>query len=252
MLDARNLDKSFGGIQALNNVSIQVKKGSIMGLIGPNGSGKSTFFNVTTGWLPNENEDGSVTFEEKRIDGFKPHEIALEGLARTFQRTRIFSELSVLDNMLLAAQNQTGESLFSAFFKRKRWKKEEQELRKRAIEILTFLEINHLANDQAKTLSGGQQKLLALGRVLMSAGKLVLLDEPVAGVNPVLAKKIFQQIIRLREEDEITFFLIEHNMDVVMEFCDDVLVMHRGGVLTKGTPKEIKANKEVVEAYLGG
>ncbi|MFX0113323.1 MAG: ABC transporter ATP-binding protein [Candidatus Hodarchaeota archaeon] len=252
IFNAQNIDKRFGGIQALDGVSIQVKKKSILGLIGPNGSGKTTFFNVTTGWLPNESEDGSITFNSERIDGLMPHKITLRGLSRTFQKTRIFAVMTVLDNMLLAAPRQGGEKFFSVFFRRKEWKKQESEIRNRAFEILKFLEIDHLVDQPAKNLSGGQQKLLALGRVLMASDKLILLDEPVAGVNPVLAKKIFNQITKMREEEEITFFVIEHNMDVIMSFCDEILVMHRGDVLTGGTPDEIKANKDVVEAYLGG
>ncbi|MFQ5979360.1 MAG: ABC transporter ATP-binding protein [Candidatus Heimdallarchaeota archaeon] len=252
ILSTEKIDKNFGGVQALKDVSIRVQKSSIIGLIGPNGSGKTTFFNVGTGWLPNDNKEGFISFKGEKIDGEPPHEISLKGLARTFQKTRILKELTTLDNMLLAAQTQKGEGLFQVYIKRRKWKKQERELRRRALEILGFLEIRHLAYEPAANLSGGQQKLLALGRVLMAAPKLVLLDEPVAGVNPTLAKKIFQRIIKLREEEGLTFLIVEHNMDVIMEFCDSVFVMHRGEVLTKGTPDEIKSNREVVEAYLGG
>ncbi|MFX0204633.1 MAG: ABC transporter ATP-binding protein [Candidatus Hodarchaeota archaeon] len=252
LFNAENIDKRFGGVQALKDVSIQVQKSSIIGLIGPNGSGKTTFFNVTTGWIPNENEAGFVSFEDERIDDLKPHEIAQKGLYRTFQKTRIFPNLTTLDNMLLSAKNQTGERFFSIFLQRRKWKKQEKEIRNRAYEILTFLEIVHLVNEPARNLSGGQQKLLALGRVLMATQKLLLLDEPVAGVNPILAKKIFERIIQLKEEQNLTFLIIEHNMDVIMAFCDEIFVLHRGKVLTKGKPEEIKSNREVVEAYLGG
>ncbi|MFX1511730.1 MAG: ABC transporter ATP-binding protein [Promethearchaeota archaeon] len=252
LFSAEKVDKRFGGVQALKNVSIQVQKSSIIGLIGPNGSGKTTFFNVTTGWIPNENEDGFVSFENERIDDLRPHEIALKGLYRTFQKTRIFPSLTTLDNMLLSARNQIGEKLFSIFFQRNKWKRQEKEIRDRAYEILTFLEIDRLANEPAQNLSGGQQKLLALGRVLMATEKLLLLDEPVAGVNPILAKKIFERIIQLKDEKNLTFLIIEHNMDVIMNFCDEIFVLHRGEVLTKGKPNEIKSNREVVEAYLGG
>ncbi|MHA2270815.1 MAG: ABC transporter ATP-binding protein [Candidatus Hodarchaeales archaeon] len=252
ILAAEKVDKNFGGVQALKDVSIHVQKSAVVGLIGPNGSGKTTFFNVSTGWLPNDNKDGSISFNSKKIDGMAPHDISLMGLARTFQKTRIFRDLTTLDNMLLAAQAQRGEGLFRVFLGRQKWKKQEQELRNRAFEILGFLEIKHLVDEPAANLSGGQQKLLALGRVLMAAPKLVLLDEPVAGVNPTLAKKIFKRILQLREEEELTFFIVEHNMDVIMAFCDTVFVMHRGEVLTTGTPDEIKSNREVVEAYLGG
>jgi len=249
---ARNVDKSFGGVQALNNVSIQVKKSKIIGLIGPNGSGKTTFFNVSTGWLKNENEKGIVSFENERIDGLAPHEISLKGLSRTFQKTRIFPKMTTLNNLLLAAQDNRGEKFFFVFLGRKKWKQQERKIRSRALEIMRFLEIDHLANEPASNLSGGQQKLLALGRVLMASDKLLLLDEPVAGVNPTLAKRIFEQIINLREKEGITFFLIEHNMDVIMSFCDEILVMHRGQVITSGKPDQIKSNRDVVEAYLGG
>ncbi len=252
IFNAENVSKSFGGVKALNSVSIQVQKSSIIGLIGPNGSGKTTFFNVTTGWLSNENEAGSVSFENERIDELKPHEISLKGLYRTFQKTRIFLNLTTLDNMLLSAQKQRGESFLSIFFQRKKWKRQEKEIRDRAMEILAFLEIDRLADEPAQNLSGGQQKLLALGRVLMATQKMVLLDEPVAGVNPTLALKIFDRIVQLKEEQNITFLIIEHNMDVIMAFCDEIVVLHRGEVLTKGKAAEIKADRNVVEAYLGG
>lgn len=261
-LATNDIHKHFGGIVALSGATVKVRKNSLIALIGPNGSGKTTLFNVITGWLTKTNatsvedeltseetEVGDVTFEDEKIDGEIPHEIALRGMLRTFQTTRNFPNLTVLENMLVAPYNQIGESLWAVFFKRKQIRKEERKNTLKALEILEFLEISHIRDQLSSELSGGQLKLLAIGRLLMTAPKMILLDEPLAGVNPSLGNKIMDKIVDLRKET--TIFLIEHNMDVVFNYSDEIFVMARGKVIAQGTPKEIQANTKVIDAYLG-
>ena len=251
-LRVENIHKYFGGVQALVGVDLEVEKGKLTALIGPNGSGKSTFFNVITGWLNRERDQNSnVIFNGDDITDALPYQIASKGMVRTFQHTRNFPNMTVLENMLVSPQSQTGESFFHIFFRKRKWEKEEARNIKRALDILKFLEIGHVANHLASELSGGQQKLLAIGRLLMTEPKLLLLDEPVAGVNPTLANKIFDQIIRLKETQGIDILLIEHNMDVVMTFSDDVFVIAEGKMLARGSPEEIQKDRVVLSAYLG-
>mgnify|MGYP005852316609 CR=1 FL=1 len=249
LFDTENLHKSFGGIKALDGVSFSVNEKSVVALIGPNGSGKTTLFNVATGfYLPDE---GVIRFGGEVINRLKPEEIYLKGLARTFQICRIFPKMTVLENMLIAPKEQVGEKLFSTFFK---WKKiigEELNNAKKAVELLKFLELYELKDEYAGNLSGGQQKLLELGRVLMAEPKMVLLDEPVAGVNPVLANKIFEKILELRDMG-MTFLIVEHNMDAIMSFCEKIYVMCRGKIVAEGSPEEIQNNEMVIDVYLGG
>ncbi len=258
VLETQNVNKNFSGLQALKNVSVTLKKQQIIGLIGPNGSGKSTLFNLITNVISQDEETtGNILFEGKIINDQKMHLLAREGLVRTFQVTQIFPKLTVLENMLIASQFHPGENLkkvlvdvFRKLLHKSTWEEEELTFAKKAMEILDFLEISHLAKEKAEVLSGGQRKLLALGRALMTSGKVILLDEPVAGVNPVLSNRIFEKIDQLRKEST-TFFIVEHNMDVIMESSDHVFVLSKGEIIADGSPKEIQENPNVLDAYLG-
>jgi len=227
-------------------------------LIGPNGSGKSTLFNLITNVISQDEDDsGDIYFEGNKINEQKMHLLAQEGLVRTFQVTQIFPELTVLENMLIASQFHPGVKLrtvigdlFKKLLHKPTWEKEELAFAKKGMEILDFLDISHLAKEKAEVLSGGQRKLLALGRALMTSGKVILLDEPVAGVNPVLSSRIFEKIDQLRKE-ATTFFIVEHNMDVIMESSDQVFVLSKGEIIATGSPEEIQNNPKVLDAYLG-
>lgn len=249
MLKARNVKKNFGGLAALDGIDLEVKQGSIVGLIGPNGSGKTTFFNVVSGFLPAD--AGEVIFKDKILNGKKPYEINKMGLGRTFQICRIFPKMTVLENMLVAPKGQVGESIIASFLKWRKVKEEELKLAKRAEEILKFLDLYHLRDEYAYSLSGGQRKLLELGRVLMGNPELILLDEPVAGVNPTLSLKIFEKVKELRKNG-ITFLIIEHNIDVLTSICDWIYVMHRGKIVYEGSPYEVQTSQKVIDIYLGG
>ncbi|MHA2272124.1 MAG: ABC transporter ATP-binding protein [Candidatus Hodarchaeales archaeon] len=284
-LAAKDIHKYFGGLKALEGATVVVSKNKLFSLIGPNGSGKTTFFNVITCWLEKTNpykydieksqiskllswlsekfgrneketsaepvpeEIGSVTFENLRIDGLTTHEAALTGMLRTFQTTRNWPKLTVLENLLVAPPKQIGDSFLNIFFKRRKIKEEERKNTLRALEILEFLEITHIRDQIGEELSGGQLKILALGRLLMTAPELILLDEPTAGINPSLANKIMDKIVDLKANS--TIFLIEHNMDVVFNYSDEIFVMARGKIIAQGTPNEIETNRDVIEAYLG-
>jgi neutral amino acid transport system ATP-binding protein len=248
LLVARNLSKSFGGLKAVDQVSMTVTQGSITGLIGPNGAGKTTLFNVLCNFL--HADQGEVLFDGEPIHTLQPYQIALQGMIRTFQVARVLSRLSVLENMLLAAQQQTGEKFWSTWFQPMQVVKEEHTLRERAQEILESVGLAHMSHAYAGALSGGQRKLLEMARVLMSNPKLVLLDEPAAGVNPTLINQICGHIQHWNRQG-ITFLIIEHNMDVIMSLCDRVWVLAEGRNLADGTPQEIQRNPQVLEAYLG-
>ena len=250
-LDAKNVYKYFGGVKAVDGATVMVEKGKLTALIGPNGSGKSTFYNVITGFLESDKDDTKILFKEENIENLPPESIAKKGMVRTFQHTRNFPKMTVLENMLISPQNQIGESIFWGLLARPLWKIQEAKFVRRAKIILEFLEINHVINHLAEELSGGQQKLLAIGRLLMAQPSLLLLDEPVAGVNPTLANKIFDRIIELKEERGIDVFLIEHNMDVVMSFSDVIYVLADGKVIAHGEPDKIQEDEKVLAAYLG-
>ena len=249
MLKIKDLNKSFGGLKAVNNVNLEVDKGSITGLIGPNGAGKTTLFNTIAGlYAP---DDGAVYLEEKNIAGLKPHELFGMGVLRTFQIAHEFASLTVLENLIMVPCNQRGEKLIYALFGDKAVKKEEEEIRAKAIEVIEFLNLKHLTQEIAGNLSGGQKKLLELGRTMMVEAKLVLLDEVGAGVNRTLLNEISDAILRLNKERNYTFFVIEHDMDLIEKICDPVIVMAEGSVLFEGKFAEVKSNEEVIEAYLG-
>ncbi|MFC3478701.1 ABC transporter ATP-binding protein [Halobacterium litoreum] len=251
-LRVSGLRKEFGGITAVDGATFEVEEGSLTGLIGPNGAGKSTTFNCITG--VHEPTDGTVQFRGEDITGARPHAIANRGLVRTFQIARELDEMTVLENMMLAPGGQRGESITRSVVPGLRSDVVEQEtdLREEAWETLEFFEIDHLADEYAGNLSGGQRKLLELARALMTEPDMMLLDEPFAGVNPTLEEKLLDRIHDLREQEGLTFLLVEHDMDLIMENCEHVIVMHQGRVLDEGPPEAIKENEEVIEAYLGG
>ncbi len=243
IIEIHSLRKNFYEIIALKAVDLYVQKGELLGLIGPNGSGKTTLFDCVTGILrPSE---GKVLFKGKDITGRKPHTVYRMGIGRTFQLVQLFPKMTVLDNMLLAIQESQGNTL-SRLFKIK-----EDENVKKALDVLDFLKIDHLQGNHAKNLSYGQQKLLDLGMVLMSDPDLVLLDEPLAGVNRSLAREIIDRIRKLNEQGR-TFILIEHDMKVVMDLCERIVVLDHGEKIAEGTPEEIKNNDQVLKAYFGG
>ena len=240
LLEIKGVSKSFGGIQAVEDCSLSVEKGSIVSLIGPNGAGKTTVFNLITGLLPIDS--GQITFEGKKINGLKPHQITRRGISRTFQITRDLQELTVLENMIVQSQVKGFWDMFGISML-----KEEEE---RAMELLSFVGIDHLAREKSKNLSYGQKKLLEFASVLMSEPSLIMLDEPAGGVNPTLLESIIDRILQLNKKG-ITFLIIEHNMDLVMKISNPVICMAYGTVLAQGTPKEIQENQHVLEAYLG-
>jgi len=249
-LRVEGLVKRFGGVTAVDGASFEVEQGSLTGLIGPNGAGKSTTFNCITG--VHEPTAGSVYFKGEDVTGLEPYRMARKGLVRTFQIARELAEMTVLENLMLAPKGQIGESAIRAVTPGLRGEVIEQEeaIRERAWETLDFFEIDHLATEHAGNLSGGQRKLLEMARALMTDPEVVLLDEPLAGVNPTLEEKILDRIHKLRE-DGYTFLLVEHDMDVIMNNCEHVIVMHQGSVLAEGTGDEIRNDERVIEAYLG-
>jgi branched-chain amino acid transport system ATP-binding protein len=249
MISVVELSKYFGGIHAVENVSLNIEKGSITGLIGPNGAGKTTLFNVVAGVF--KPTSGKVYLDGEDVTGLEPHQLFKKGLLRTFQIAHEFSTLTVLENLLVVPGDQSGEQLRHAWFNFKEVLKNEERIRERAKEVIDFLQISHLENELAGNLSGGQKKLLELGRTMMVDAKVVFLDEVGAGVNRTLLKTIGTSIQRLNEERGYTFCMIEHDMDFIARLCDPVIVMAEGKLLTQGTIDEVKNNEEVIEAYLG-
>lgn len=249
-LRVTDLEKHFGGITAVDGVSFDIEQGSLTGLIGPNGAGKSTTFDLITGFY--RPEAGSVVFEGEDVTGMRPDEIARKGLVRTFQIARELGEMTVLENMMLAPGGQDGEQLWRSVLPgfRGRVRAQETEQFERVWEMLELFELDHLAEEYASNLSGGQRKLLEMARALMIEPDVVLLDEPLAGVNPTLEEKLLGRVHELREQG-YTFLLVEHDMDVILENCEDVIVMHQGRVLAEGTPDEITSDERVLDAYLG-
>ncbi len=248
VLEVVDLAKYFGGIKALDGVSLEVKRGSIVGLIGPNGSGKTTLFNVVTGFY--ESTRGEVWFNGERIDGLNPNEIYLKGLVRTFQIPRLFHSLSVLENVLVTPPNQIGERPLNALFKKK-WTDQEVNLAKQAVNILKMLGLAPYANVKVSDLSAAHIKLLETARGLMGGAKLLLLDEPTAGVAYTTAKELFDFIVELRDEKGLTFFIIEHRLEVLMDYVEYVYVLHNGKLLSEGRPEEVVEDRKVIEAYIG-
>ena len=250
-LRVEGLRKKFGGIVAVDDATFEVEEGSLTGLIGPNGAGKSTTFNCITG--VHDPTAGSIYFQGEGITGLSPDDVANRGLVRTFQIARELEEMTVLENMMLAPKGQHGEALWRSVLPvaRRSTIQREEEVLEMCWEMLEFFEIDHLAHEYAGNLSGGQRKLLELARALLTDPTMLLLDEPFAGVNPSLEKRLLEHIHELREEG-YTFLIVEHDMDLIMENCEHIIVMHQGKVLTEGSPADIKSDEEVIEAYLGG
>ena len=249
MIVVENLHKRFGGVHAVNGASLTIRPGSITGLIGPNGAGKTTLFNVIAGLY--QPTAGRVFLDGEDITGLKPHELFHKGVLRTFQLAHEFKTLTVRDNLMMVPPNQAGESLLNTWFQPSLVRANEEEVRAKAEEVIEFLEIEHVADEFAGNLSGGQKKLLELGRTMMVDAKIVFLDEVGAGVNRTLLHKIGDAIIKLNQERNYTFCLIEHDMEFVARLCDPVIYMAEGAVLAEGTIDEVKNNEQVIEAYLG-
>ncbi|MCD6030294.1 MAG: transporter related protein [Thermomicrobiales bacterium] len=249
ILTVGEVSKRFGGVVAVNEASFDVAPGSITGLIGPNGAGKTTMFNCISGFL--RPERGAIQFDGWRCDGRPPHALAAAGLVRTFQIPRVLTRMTVLENMMLAGTDQPGEGLGAALYRPRHLAHREREVREQARELLDLIRLSRLANDYAGTLSGGQRKLLEFGRALMTQPRMVLLDEPMAGVAPTLAIQLLEHIIDLRATRGTTILVIEHDMEAVMAISDRIVVMDEGAVIAEGLPEEIQRNERVIEAYLG-
>ena len=249
ILQVSNLSKYFGGLAAVSNCSLKIKEGSITGIIGPNGSGKTTLFNLIAG--NTQSSKGKVIFNNEDITNVPSYELFAKGVLRTFQIAHEFTNLTVLENLMMVPGKQSGENLINALFKPSIVKKEELLVKEKALEVIKFLNLKHLTNELAGNLSGGQKKLLELGRTMMVDAKLVLLDEVGAGVNRTLLKEIGNAILRLNKEKGYTFCMIEHDIEFISRLCNPVIVMAEGAVLFEGTPDEVKKNEQVIESYLG-
>ena len=249
MLQISKINKSFGGLKVLNNLSLKIEQGSISGLIGPNGAGKTTLFNVINGSI--KPDSGSVQLNNYELIGLQPHELFEIGVLRTFQIPHEFFSLTVLDNLLVVPPNKIGETFFGQWFFEKKIKKIEEINVKKAKDILDILGLSHLEKEYAGNLSGGQKKLLELGRVMMVEPEIILLDEVGAGVNKTLLKKISNIIKKLNKEKKYTFIMIEHDLDFISKLCDTIIVMAEGQFLTQGNIQQIKSNQKVIDIYLG-
>ena len=249
MLGINSLYKSFGGIQAIKDVSLKIEKSSITALIGPNGAGKTTLFNIINGSI--KPDSGSVTLNDTDITGYEPHQLFNLGILRTFQIAHEFSSLTVRDNLMMVPPNQTGESIMNTWFRQKKIKQEEQDILEKTNDVLDFLQLKHIANEYAGNLSGGQKKLLELGRTMMVKPKIVLLDEVGAGVNRTLLNTIGDAILRLNKDLNYTFCMIEHDIDFISRLCDPVIVMAEGSILMTDEISKVRKNEKVIEVYLG-
>jgi neutral amino acid transport system ATP-binding protein len=258
LLEVRGLSRRFGGVQAVRDASFDVAEGAITALIGPNGAGKTTAFNLIGGFL--RPDAGTVDFAGERIVGYRPDQvsqrltsdqIARRGLVRTFQLTNVFGKMRVLDNVMLAAPAQPGERLGVALFRPRVRRRREAEVHEQALQMLSDVGLEQMAEEYAATLSGGQRKLLEIARALMSEPRMVMLDEPMAGVNPTLGRRLLAYLDRLRDSRGLTVLFVEHDMDVVMEVSQEVVVMADGAVIAQGTPDEVRTDARVIDAYLG-
>ncbi|UFS55959.1 ABC transporter ATP-binding protein [Comamonadaceae bacterium M7527] len=249
MIQIKNLKMQFGGIHAVDDVSLTLETGRITGLIGPNGAGKTTLFNVIAGHY--KPTSGQVLLDGEDITGLAPHDLFAKGMLRTFQIAHEFSTLTVRENLMMVPGNQSGESLIDTWLRPARVRQEEEAVRAKADDVIKFLEISHVADELAGNLSGGQKKLLELGRTMMTDAKIVFLDEVGAGVNRTLLNTLGDAIVRLNQERGYTFCMIEHDMDFIGRLCESVIVMAEGRVLAQGTAAEVTSNEQVIEAYLG-
>ena len=249
MISISGVNKHFGGIHAVRDASLQIETGSVTGLIGPNGAGKTTLFNVIAGLY--KPDSGTVQLDGHDITGLPPHELFARGLLRTFQIAHEFSSLTVRENLMMVPQDQSGERFIDAWLQPAKIRQEEAVLIAKANEVISFLQLDPVANERAGNLSGGQKKLLELGRTMMTDAKIVFLDEVGAGVNRTLLNHIGDSILRLNREQGYTFCMIEHDMEFISRLCDPVIVMAEGGVLATGSADDIRNNEDVIEAYLG-
>ena len=249
MLDINDISINFGGIKAVDKASMTIEEGKITGLIGPNGAGKTTLFNVIAGNL--KPTYGQVSLLGEDITALPDYELFRKGVLRTFQLAHEFSNMTVLENLMVVPGQQTGEGILNTWFKREQIKIEEEVIKEKALEVIEFLNLSHLTYELAGNLSGGQKKLLELGRTMMVDAKIVLLDEVGAGINRTLLNDIADTIIKLNKEKNYTFFMIEHDMSFLSKLCDKVIVMTEGSVLLEGSIQEVTQNEEVIEAYLG-
>ncbi len=250
ILSLRNVRRYFGGIKAVDGISFDVAPNRITGLIGPNGAGKTTLFNLISGLY--NLDAGEIYFQGKRIDGLSLHRTFHKGLCRTFQISRELKLMTVLENVMLVPPGQEGERLWRTWFFPKMVKKQEQELRDKALQSLESVGLLHLKDEYAGNLSGGQKRLLELARTMMASPTMIMFDEPGAGVNPSERRTLASRIRQLVEERRITVLLIGHEMELVMDVCDPIIVLDRGKVLTAGTPEHVRGDKRVLEVYLGG
>ena len=250
ILEVENVVKSFDGVRAVNRCSLSVRGRTITGLIGPNGAGKTTLFNLITGFL--KPTSGHILFQGERVDGLPPHRIFHRGIVRTFQIPRELKTMTVLENLMLVPPNQVGEQIWNPWLFGFRVSRQERRIYEKALGVLEFVDLVHLRDEYAANLSGGQKKLLELARTLMTDPAMILLDEPGAGVNRVLMRKLVDNIETLCRELGITFFVIEHDMDLITRLCNPVIVMSQGEFLAEGSPEEIKQDERVLDAYLGG
>jgi len=249
VIDVRNVSKRFGGLLAVNDCSLSVRRGSITGLIGPNGAGKSTLFNMVAGNIVPDS--GQVMFDGQDVTGMKPHELFRIGMLRTFQIAHEFSQMTALENLMMVPGDQPGEHLFDNWFRPGLVRSRERDVHKKALDVIDFLKLGHVRDELAGNLSGGQKKLLELGRTMMVDAKVVLLDEVAAGVNKTLLNDLAGNIERMNAELGYTFFVIEHDMDLIGRLCDPVIVMAQGEKIAEGPMAEIRANPAIVEAYFG-
>ena len=249
LITVTNIVKKFGGLVALNECSLSIKDNSITGIIGPNGSGKTTLFNVITGHL--KPDSGSIYYNGQDITSFESYELFSLGMLRTFQIAHEFSNMTVLENLMVVPGNQNGESLVYSLMNRKKISIEDEKIKLKANEVLEFLKIDNLKNELAGNLSGGQKKLLELARTMMVDAKIVFLDEVGAGVNKTLLNDIADSILRLNKEKGYTFCMIEHDYNLISRLCDPIIVLAEGNVLFEGTAAEVRENTEVIESYLG-
>ncbi len=249
VIDVRNVSKRFGGLTAVSNCSLKVARGSVTGLIGPNGAGKSTLFNMVAGNIVPDS--GQIVFDGEDITGLKPHQLFSRGLLRTFQIAHEFSNMTALENLMVVASDQPGETLINAWIRPGLVASRDRAVRQKANDVIDFLKLGHVKGELAGNLSGGQKKLLELGRTMMVDAKAVLLDEVAAGVNRTLLQDLAANIERMNRELGYTFFVIEHDMDLIGRLCDPVIVMAQGEVIAEGPMAEIRANAAIVEAYFG-
>ena len=249
LITVTNIVKKFGGLVALNECSLSIKDNSITGIIGPNGSGKTTLFNVITGHL--KPDSGSIYYNGQDITSFESYDLFSLGMLRTFQIAHEFSNMTVLENLMVVPGNQNGESLVYSLMNRKKIAIEDEKIKLKANEVLEFLKIDNLKNELAGNLSGGQKKLLELARTMMVDAKIVFLDEVGAGVNKTLLNDIADSILRLNKEKGYTFCMIEHDYNLISRLCDPIIVLAEGNVLFEGTATEVRENTEVIESYLG-